>query len=469
MFKFGQKMPFFMAMIAFILSFKVFASDSIGLIIDNVSADLSCQNNSCQSQGLSILKTAINQAKATSKIKDKTFYLLADFASFNGINAYSKAKLSEDSLCTNNNPQNYLLNFKSLPLIKPSVVPGVSQYIGRCIDGETVIASYKTIAQSLGFKAIKMIPLFSGSNSQFIEDGKTQLTPEQKNNLLLSANKLSTLINDKADGVAFDIEGPVFNQAVIESFILPLTQKIKGKPILIFDFPFNAWNLATNPLPSNLYAMSALYDYGMAPDSSNFPFQPLTVNQYKSQTSAVVRSYGVDRAKNMNFFFVLSGAATTELWHQYVLFNQDACQNCVLGHIKTGSATGVLENQSCNLSNDFLPTNLIPFFKIFLQGNSNFLAFQQDCKSYQNQNINSMSDYLAGAMDAFYSQEKSNEFSQNFKGFILYNHKDLGFYAINASKFGKGNYYGEKNKAKAGFYPETITVDVWVSFFNNWK
>lgn len=453
-------------------------NDAIGLIIDDVSGDLSCSKGTCTSSGLTLMGEGIKAANASNKVATRTLYIMPDFASFTLNNMVDNPSFPPALSCSSPKAApNFLFNYMSIPLYNLKVIPDAGAVIGNCIDPNMVIQSYKTQGKSLGFKEVLLLPMFNGSNDGLKPSNSGTPITSYKDKLTAGANKIAQVINGQgvmaADGVAFDIEGSSFDKDSIQYFLLPLAQALEknNKPVLVFALQYPLLHEITTTPPSNLVAMPALYDYGMSPDSSTYPFQPLTVETYKTQTSAIINGFLVDpNKKNLPIFYVLSGAGSMELWENRMVYNQALCTSgCDLKSIKTGAGTGVVQNDNCQVGVAQMPATLSPIIEEFLGGAANFKTFKSGCALFENQNINSMSDYVGAAMETVYSIEQTKDSSQNFKGFVVYNAKPQGFFAIACSKKSAGNLYGTKPKACGGLYPEGIDASTWSTIFTKLK
>ncbi len=469
---------FLAAILAIISTISMADNEAIGLIIDDVSGDLSLSNGSYRSQGLTLMGQGIKAANASEKVKTRSLYIMPDFASFTLKNLVENPSYGPALSCSSTKAAPaFLFNYMSIPLYNLKVIPDAGSVIGNCIDPNFIIQSYKSQGQSLGFKEVLVLPMFNGSNDALKPKNAGLPVAEYKDKLTAGAEKIAAVINGEgavaADGVAFDIESPSFDQTSIEYFLLPLAEALNktNKPVLVFALQYPLLHAITSKPPANLMAMPALYDYGMSPDSSTYPYQPLTVQTYKTQTTAIINGFLVDpNKKNLPIFYVLSGAASMELWEKNMVYNQSLCpKGCSLKSIKTGAGTGVVQQNNCQVGSTEMPAALSPIIKEFVGGKDNFKNFRTDCASYLNQNINSMADYVGAAIETVYSIEQTKESSQNFKGFVVYNDKPQGFYAITCSKKAPGNLYGTTPKACGALYPEGIDVDTWSIIFTKIK
>ncbi|MDF1796480.1 MAG: hypothetical protein P1U63_08100 [Coxiellaceae bacterium] len=415
-----------------------------GIILFNQDGDIHCDiNNNCTSDFFTALKTNYH-------MKQEVFYIFPDFAYINQMPGAYGSQHSVNNTCTHRG--NYILSYYAVPIIPPQLLNDYSQNSNEaeCLSGQEITGLYHQNPPS--GKQVKVLPVFRFSD---IRDSMNHATTEHVNQL---TTHIATVINNDANasGVAIDIEDQTQHIDKQMTLITALVQQLAVTNKLVAIF--NPQYLEVNQLTSlsnqyhNLVVILPLYDNQQ--DSRNLT-TPLTIDQYGSNTTEVLRSYFLRYGGKVPMMFALPGAATLSIYEHINVYNKN---------LRAVLPIPPLESSNC-LTQDIDAIPLEQFLATIPSPPNQQITtdhYLSQCSRYANSVT--QQEYFSTALSAITSE--FNSFVKDHKnsipdvvGVILYQHQPIGSSALKCAK----NIDSDFNRPRQcfGYYPETIKPDIW--------
>tara|TARA_R110000868_G_scaffold8205_7_gene42710 strand:- start:14373 stop:15794 length:1422 start_codon:yes stop_codon:yes gene_type:complete len=441
-----------------------------GIIIDDVSSDITCSADTCVS-------TFITDKPDLGHLT----YIFPDIAYINRPATTKDGITSIQKTCPvgTNKPPMQLITYISYPEFKADLLGGQKTGLGECIAGADVTKTYKANNPNT-----RVMPMISGSAYLINTSTDTQI--------IQTAKTIANAINadPNAAGVSFDLEGPSLGKgdsvkaqvAIAKGFLFlnTLSAALGDKKfIAVFDAGalLNAAKASssTNQWPANAFVLHALYDSGEC-NKTGTPYEPCSVEDYVEH-GANAKGFMVLNPK-IPVMFVLPAAATTQLYESIQDFNTNFSK---IHNILSPEFLAKFGNDNCQvtadqmnlfIANDFLaaPDNAVETLERWTSKPTiPAQDFYKACRAYTNTGVD-QSQYMTAAL----TKVDAVKADSNYIGVGLYNLKpgqpDDSFYLTTCAKRYYNNYYGDTKLYGqcVGFYPETITPGVW-DVYNGWK
>jgi hypothetical protein len=344
--------------------------------------------------------------------------------------------------------------------------------INVCIDG-------KKITQAFASQGHKVIPMISGSGSDL-----------DKLNLSSPAylSTLATLIGTEikqdpsASGVAFDLEPNIKGLANNQAFFGTLAQAIYPKIIMIYNGDWLSIS-SIKPLPTNIIAMGAMYDFGLEDsETQNHWFQDISPTSYGLQFSNELNAFLNGYASTLNKMIVIPAAASDTMWTGLDILNNDKPDKAGIANPDTQNKLPPPSTYDPYLIKAYNPSNLFgdpdsppseytntnPNYLLQMATTTSCPASKNSGKSsessgnnencynnpYADAQINGNIDQDSYVKKALSAQTLSAIQTGKLKGIIFYNIKPNNFYELNCAN------PVQSSMLCMSFQPESIPASV---------